>query len=176
MRYHQIVKKSKPVNEKTQRIIYIVLLSITGALVVVLITGTIIGLSRNSDEPLISSNRSDRTLQKQTSAALPEDDMRVYNGLGRLRIPLVNSSTLILSISFPYSQSDVSFTEELAAKINDLRTLSVDYFSNLPEDKLIQINEDDAKREILRRYNAVLRLGRIDVLYFNDMMIIDSIN
>ena len=149
-----------------------VLLSITGALVVLLITGTIIGFARKSDEPLIRFSGHERTEQKPAN----DDDTRVYSGLGRLRIPLVNSSTLILSIAFPYSSGDIAFTEELAAKINDLRTLAVDYFSNLPEEKLIQINEDDAKREILRRYNAVLRLGRVEVLYFNDMMIIDGIN
>ena len=166
------MKKFRPVNEKTQRITYIVLLSITGALVVLLITGTIIGLARKSDEPFISFKEQARTKQKPAGT----DDTRVYTGLGRLRIPLVNSSTMILSIAFPYSSGDITFTEELAAKINDLRTLAADYFSGLPEDKLIQINEEEAKKEILRRYNAVLRLGRIETLYFNDMMLIDGIN
>ncbi len=81
---------------------------------------------------------------------------------------------MILSIAFPYLAADTSFTEELAAKIGDFRTITADYFSSLPPEKIINIDEDAAKKEILRRFNAGLRLGRIDALYFSDMMIIDA--
>jgi len=154
--------------EKLPRILYIVLLSIAGTLIVLLLIGTIIGLIRPRNASPIFAFR--KISKEQTK---PED-IRVYSGLERLRIPLSNSSILILSVSFPYSAKDVSFTEELAAKIGDFKTIITDYFSSLPEESVNQIDEELAKQEILKHFNANLRLGRITALYFNDMMIIES--
>jgi len=159
-------------NPKTSRLLYTVLLSVAGALVAILVIGSIIAIFRPKDaEPLFRLG-SGGTRQTRVSAD-ENSDIRVFSGLGRLRIPLANSSTLILSIAFPYSANDIAFTEELAAKIGDLRSIATDYFSSLPEDT-IQIDEDTAKQEILKRYNSALRLGRIEVLYFSDLMVIDS--
>jgi flagellar basal body-associated protein FliL len=80
---------------------------------------------------------------------------------------------MILSISFPYLATDIAFTEELAVKINDFKSIAIDYFSSLPAEKLSVLDEDAAKHEILRRFNANLSLGRIEALYFNDLMIMD---
>jgi len=149
-----------------------VLLSIVGALIAILTIGTIFALARPSDaDPILTFGKSGAA---PSAAVSSTDDTRVFSGLGRLRIPLVNSSTLILSIAFPYSASDVTFTEELAGKIGDFRVIASDYFASLPAESLINIDEDTAKAEILRRYNAILRLGRIEALYFGDMMIIDG--
>ena len=157
--------------EKILGNINFVLFLIAGALVLILLIGTIIGVARSGNpRPLLTFGGSDNTVQ----AAPRADDIRVFSGLGRLRIQLANSSILILSIAFPYPASDIAFTEELAGKISDLRTIATDYFSALPAENLIQIDEETAKQEILRRYNAVLRLGRIDALYFSDMMVIDA--
>jgi len=147
-----------------------VLLSLAGALIFLLLTGTIFGLVRSRDAgPLLRFGNSARTAQ-----IAGNEDIRVFSGLGRLRIPLVNSSTLLLSIAFPYAANDIAFTEELAVKINDLRTIAAEYFSALPEEAIVQIDEETAKQEILRRYNNNLRLGRINALYFSDMMVIDA--
>jgi len=159
-------------NSKQWRIFYLVLLSLSGVLVVLLITGTVIGLARPPDaDPLFRIGRHEET------AVLPQtqnDDIRVYSGLGRLRIPLSNSSIMILSIAFPYYAADTAFTEELAAKVGEFRDIAVGYFSSLPADRLTVINEETAKNEILKLYNANLRLGRIEALYFSDMLIIDG--
>jgi flagellar basal body-associated protein FliL len=155
--------------EKIPRIVYVALLFIAGALIILLLIGTIIGLVRSSNsEPLFA-------LKKIVSAerTMPED-IRVYSGLERLRIPLSNSSILILSVSFPYSAKDATFTEELAAKIGEFKSIITEYFSSLTVEGANQIDEETAKQEILKRFNANLRLGRIDALYFNDMTIIDG--
>jgi flagellar basal body-associated protein FliL len=156
-------------NKKIHAFFYLTLLFIAGALIVLLIIGSIFGLirSRNS-KPILVFNNSART--EQTII----DDYRVYSGLERLRIPLVNSSTLILSIAFPYSAKDTAFTEELAAKINDFKTIAIGYFSSLPSEKIIQIDEEIAKQEILKQFNANIKKKKINALYFNDLMIIDS--
>jgi flagellar basal body-associated protein FliL len=157
-------------NEKISHIFYISLLLVTCALVLLLAIGTIIGLVRPQHaQPLITFGSA--AYAEQTNQT---EDVRVFSGLGRLRIPLVNSSTMLLSIAFPYSVNDVPFTEELASKIGDFRGIAAGYFSALPAEALIQIDEDTAKQEILRRFNENLRLGRITTLYFSDMIVLDA--
>jgi len=153
------------------RIFHLALLLIAGALIALLITGTIIGLARPKNAlPLLTLPAPART-----DAAFPQEpgDVRVFSGLGRLRVPLSNSSILILSIAFPYSAADTAFTEELAGKIGEFRAIATGYFASLPADKLANIDEEAAKQEILRRYNATLRLGRIEALYFSDMLTLE---
>jgi len=154
--------------KRSHRIVYITLLTIAGTLVIILIIGTIFAFSCKAG-PVLQFNDSvqERTLEQSS-------DIRVFSGLGRMRIPLVNSSVMILSISFPFPADDIAFSEELAVRINDFKHMATDYFSTLPEDALVQINEETAKQEILRRYNNSLRLGRIETLYFNELRIIDS--
>ena len=110
------------------------------------------------------------------------DAASVFTGIGRLRIPLKAGSpasgnpgaaTLILSIAFPYSPEDRPFSEELASKIGEFRSIAADYFASLPAEKLVNLDEAAAKTEILSRYNANLRLGKIDALYFSDLMIVE---
>jgi len=172
MIYNIKVKKFFIPESRINRIIYVTLLSIAGAVILLLIIGSIFALARPIDSaPLFSFGRQTEIIISSTSQS---DDIRVFSGLGRLRIPLADSSALILTIAFPYSASDVAFTEELAARIGDFRMIATDYFSSLPISAVIQIDEETAKQEILRRYNENLRLGRIDVLYFSDMMIIEA--
>jgi flagellar protein FliL len=161
-----IKPKSKPA-----RILYTGLLSLAGVLILLLIIGTIIGVVRSSgSKPLFRLGKPTGAPTKTTAL---DDDIRVFSGLGRLRIPLSNSSTLILLITFPYPAHDTAFTEELAAKIGEFRSLAADYFSALPADKIAHLDEDAAKKEILARYNAILRLGQIRTIYFSGMNVID---
>jgi hypothetical protein len=160
-------------DQKLSRTIYTALLSVAGALVALLAIGTVYALVRPRDaSPLFSLGSPSET--ERTAAPAQIDDIRVFSDMGRLRIPLTNSSILLLTIAFPYSASDIAFTEELASKIGDFRVIASSYFSSLPVENPIQINEEAAKQEILRRYNAALRLGRIEALYFSDMMVIDG--
>jgi flagellar basal body-associated protein FliL len=158
--------------EDNLRIVNAVLLSLAGAITTLLIIGTIFGLVRSPTSGTLLTFGSNSP-QITVTDILQSDDIRIFSGLERIRISLSDSSVMILSLAFPYSASDIAFTEELAAKINDLREIARDYFSSLQQSDLIQIDEDTAKREILRRFNANLRLGVITVLYFSDMLIID---
>jgi hypothetical protein len=160
-------------NDKLSQKFYIALLFAAGILILLIILGTIFGLARERNaEPLLRLGDTRNT--QNTGNISDTDDIRIFSGLGQLRIPLVNSSILLLSIAFPFSAVDVTFTEELAAKIVDFRNIAAGYFSALPIESLIQIDEDAAKSEILKRFNNSLRLGRIEVLYFSDMTIIDA--
>jgi flagellar basal body-associated protein FliL len=177
MKYERYSEKENYAGgHKLSHFFFKVLLSLTGALLAILTIGTIIGLVRSPGaRPLFTLGRSAGTEQTSNSLGIQNNNIRVYAGLGRLRIPLSNSSTMILTIAFPYDAGDASFMEEIAAKTGDLRAMAVEYFSSLPPERLRHIDEDAAKTEILRRYNTVLRLGRISTLYFSDMILIDGI-
>jgi flagellar basal body-associated protein FliL len=108
--------------------------------------------------------------------------VRVFSGIGTLRIHNPNKSqgsdkpdpaVLIITISFPYKADDRPFTEELASNLGKFRSVATNYFANLPRDNLVNLDEEQAKAEILRQYNALLRLGRIETLYFGDLMVVE---
>ncbi|MDR2185520.1 MAG: flagellar basal body-associated FliL family protein [Treponema sp.] len=100
---------------------------------------------------------------------------RIFTGIGRVRSVTAGSqpATVILSPVFPYSPGDRPFSEELAAKLGELRRITVDYFTPYTAEELRDRDEEILKEELRSRYNAILRLGRIESLYFNDYMIIE---
>jgi len=117
-----------------------------------------------------------------------ESAYNVFSGIGTLRIQNAGkqaspsgkasetaseTAVVILSISFPYKADDRPFTEELASHIGEFRSIAVNYFATMDRNKLVRLDEEQAKADILRQYNALLRLGRIETLYFSDLMIMD---
>ncbi|MDR1302293.1 MAG: flagellar basal body-associated FliL family protein [Treponema sp.] len=99
----------------------------------------------------------------------------IFTGIGRFRVVTADAPpmTIVISIAFPYNSADRAFTEELDAKIQDFRNIASAYFSAHTAVELRQANESLIKAEIVRRYNGILHLGQIEVLYFNDFMIIE---
>jgi flagellar basal body-associated protein FliL len=80
---------------------------------------------------------------------------------------------VILQAAFPYFPGDRPFSEELVSRIRDFRSLTADYFGALSPEELRIKGEDEVKAELLAQYNALLRLGQISTLYFNEFMLID---
>jgi flagellar basal body-associated protein FliL len=99
----------------------------------------------------------------------------MFTGIGRLRIALTGGepATALLSIIFPYPGVDRAFTEELVAKAPVFRSIAIAYFAAFSADELRNLDEAAAKTELLRRFNAELLLGKIEVLYFNELMILE---
>jgi flagellar basal body-associated protein FliL len=143
------------------------------ALAVVLVTGSLYAVFRSPDSgPLFRIGGGGERVGQEPAAA---GAVNVFSGVGRLRIPLAGeqAATIILSISFPYPADDRAFAEELASRIGDFRSIASLYFASLPPEKAADLDEEAAKAAILERYNALLRLGRIETLYFGDLMIVD---
>ncbi|MDR0494528.1 MAG: flagellar basal body protein FliL [Treponema sp.] len=141
------------------------------ALVVALAAGSLYALIRPADaRPLFRIGG-----EKPAAKTAHPDTVNIFSGIGRLRIPVPGNSacTVILSVSFPYSADDRAFAEELASRVGDFRTITSQYFSALSPEQITRLNEEAAKAEILNRYNAALRLGKIETLYFGDLMIIE---
>jgi hypothetical protein len=130
-------------------------------------------------------------------AAAEDTGEAVFTGIGRLRIPLAapgkggggtgpfpgpdgvitggqapgnEKAALVLSIVFPYPARDRAFTEELNSRVGDFRRITREYFSARTTDELRTADEKRLKADLLRSYNAVLRLGKIETLYFNDLL------
>ena len=156
--------------QKTLIIVYRIAVGLILLLLAVLLAGSLYALARPSGAgPLF------RIGGRPQVGAQASDAEGVFTGIGRLRIPAAGQppATVVLSISFPYSTGDRLFAEELASRISDFRTIAIDYFSSMPVERITGMDEEAAKADILRQYNALLRLGRIETLYFSDLMIIE---
>ena len=153
-------------------ILYRIVVALLLALIMTLVTGSLYALFRGPDSgPLFRIGR-DGTRGGQ---AFNYGEANIFSGIGRLRIPLAGepAAAFIFSVSFPYPADDRLFTEELASRTGDFRSIAVSYFTSLPREKVLKLDEKTAKAEILERYNALLRLGKIETLYFGDLMIVD---
>jgi flagellar basal body-associated protein FliL len=104
-------------------------------------------------------------------------DAKIFTGLGRLRCPTAGGTAgagmVILQAAFPYYPGDRVFLEELVSRIRELRNISIAYFAALTLEGLGRKSEAEIKAELLARYNGILRLGRIETLYFNEYMLIE---
>ncbi|MDR0389521.1 MAG: flagellar basal body protein FliL [Spirochaetaceae bacterium] len=100
---------------------------------------------------------------------------RIFTGMGRIRASTGGDApaTVILAVSFPYDPDDRFFVEELSARVGDFRRISLEYFASLNAGELARLDEAAIKAELLRRYNAGLRLGKIGRLYFNEFMVLE---
>jgi len=157
-------------------IAYRVIVALLLVMVLVLVSGSLYAVLRSSDSPpLFRMGGGDNGVEQGRGNAVPTGPVNIFAGIGRLRIPLAGepSATIIISISFPYSADDRAFAEELASRIGDFRSIATEYFAALTPEKAAVLNEDAAKNDILKRYNALLRLGQIDTLYFGDLMVVE---
>ena len=145
---------------QTQETIFKVLIVIVVILVVILIAGTIYGLAKRGKTTLANP-------PSETNGAAEEN---IFSSLGTLRIPTADSEseTVIISVAFPYNKNDRPFSEELASRISWFKTTITNYLGAFTAEEFDALDADVIKAEILRRFNAELRLGQIRELYITD--------
>ena len=99
----------------------------------------------------------------------------MFTGMGRLRLVSADNPpvTIVISVVFPFTPEDRPFTEELVGKVPELRRITEEYFGALSARQIQSTHEEIIKDELLYRYNSILRLGGIGILYFNDFMLIE---
>ena len=99
---------------------------------------------------------------------------QTFTGIGQVRSSTADPQPemVILFVTFIYYPDDKAFSEELALRVRDFREIIASYISSFPAAELQKQGEESIKSELLRRFNAILRLGQIDMLYFSDFMII----
>jgi flagellar basal body-associated protein FliL len=167
-------------------IFYRIIVGVMLLLVVLLIGGSLYGLLRSRDSgPLFrigGGASGGGGVREGVATSDGTGAVSVFSGIGTLRIQNTNKSqgsdkpdpaVIIITISFPYKADDRPFTEELASNLGKFRSIATNYFAGLPRDNLAKLDEEQAKAEILKQYNAQLRLGRIETLYFGDLMIME---
>jgi flagellar basal body-associated protein FliL len=81
--------------------------------------------------------------------------------------------TVIVRVVFPYNAADTVFTEELARNIGFFRETLAAYFAAMTMADPKLHDETAMKTELLDLFNARLRLGKIDRLFFSEFLIID---
>jgi flagellar basal body-associated protein FliL len=172
-----------------------VLTGIACGLVLVILAGTLYAVFRDSggapNPPEIANPGSggagstagpDQAAGTDPAARGPgarSPESAVFTGIGRLRITAggaadsASRAVVVLSVVFPYPPGDRPFTEELAGKVPLFRRIIRDYFGGLSKDGLNPLDERRAKDELLRRFNAELQLGKIELLLFNELMILE---
>jgi flagellar basal body-associated protein FliL len=151
---------------------YRVLMVLVIAALLVLAAGSLYGILRPSNSGPLFRIGSEAELNRHSDII---SNANIFTGIGRLRIPAAGqqAAVIILSIYFPYPADDGPFSEELASCVDEFRSIAIRYFSSLPSDKIANIDENVAKDEILKQFNALLRLGKIETLFFSDLMIVD---
>jgi flagellar basal body-associated protein FliL len=179
-------------------VLYRIIVVMMLLLVVLLIAGSLYAFIRSRDSgPLFriggrvfrdgGTSRGGQADSIRDGGAVRDGDnsYNIFSGIGTMRIQNAGdqagrqaaapseTAVIIVSISFPYKADDRPFTEELASHIGEFRSIAKNYFANLPHDKLVKLDEEQAKTDILKQYNALLRLGKIETLYFSDLMIVD---
>jgi flagellar basal body-associated protein FliL len=160
-------------------ILYRVAVAVILALVLVLVTGSLYAILRSPDSgPLFRIGGKGGGATSQNGGDYGQGTA-FFSDIGRLRIPVTVASdmpgaaTLILSVSFPYPANDRPFAEEIASRTGEFRSIATGYFSGLSAEAIARMDEGTAKAEILQRYNSLLRLGKIETLYFTDFMLIE---
>jgi flagellar basal body-associated protein FliL len=134
----------------------------------VLIGGTIYGVFFHVKPPEI----------KPSDTLLVNGQGQTFTGIGRMRISTKPSAAdaqpgmVIVYVSFFFYPEDKAFSEELALRVKDFREIISDYIGSFSVAELHKKGEDDIKSELLRRFNAILRLGKIGALFFSDFMIV----
>ena len=155
---------------RIQKILLICLFS----LVIIIIFGTVYGFFLYFIPEVVNSNerRSNDLINHQSS----RDNLQgqTFTGIGQLRIPTADQQPgmLIIHVLFYYDPNDRVFTEELIFRIREFRDIISIYFNSYTIEELNLSNEETIKKDLLERFNSVLRLGKIDELFFSDFMII----
>ena len=170
---------TKPQPPKSLAIaVYRMVLAVFLILLAVLLVGSLYGVLRPAtDEPLFRLGGHETIVRGggPESGDFTGDGYATFSGIGRLRIPLSGEppATVVLSVSFPYPANDVFFAEELATRVGEFRSIATGYFSGLSQDDISGFDEERAKAEILSGYNELLHLGKIETLFFTDLIILD---
>lgn len=111
---------------------------------------------------------------EETADVISVEDA-VFSSIGRIRSSTGDEApkTVIVSIAFPYDKEDVPFLEEFVSKIMEFRSITDSYFQSFSAEDLKNKGETAIKQDLLSKYNAVLKLGKIPALYFNDFIILE---
>lgn len=153
-----------------------ILISIIVALVLVIITGTIIAKTsqkKQTPEVLLSQG-------KAVSLMTPADDSVVaYFELGTIRILTLSQdengtgTVLVISPWLAYPAEDTVFYEELARKRGVIKAIFQAYFTERTKQQLLEETEIKIEEKLKTEINSQLSLGKISDIYLTDYLFLE---
>lgn len=152
-----------------------ILLGIIAGLVLVILAGTVIGLTKKKSqkpEVLISKGKAE-------NLAPPADTNVVdYYDLGKIRIVTAamkeNFGTpMVINPWLAYPEGDTVFYEELARKRGVIKGIFQKYFTTHTKAELLSSTETTINEELLKEINTQLSLGKILDIYFTDYLFLE---
>jgi flagellar basal body-associated protein FliL len=172
------IKQMIPVVERGSRgllVLYRVLIGVVLLLILLLLVGTFYALVIRGPGARQGGESGRISSSPEGAAGTGEYTGEIFTGIGRIRALSAEpqAATVILSVVFPYTPEDRAFSEELALKIGRFRGITAEYFAAFTTEKLREKGEEAIKEELRQQYNAILTLGSINRLYFNDYMILE---
>ncbi len=153
-----------------------ILLAIIAALLLVILAGTIVGLTtkkKQTPEVLIAQG-------KAVSLMAPADtEDLAYFELGTIRVSTAQAdsqeggSILVLSPWLAYPAGDTVFYEELFRKSGSIKGIFQAYFSARTKNQLLTETEERISKIIMDEINADLALGKVSDIYFTDYIFLE---
>ena len=162
---------------KILTIVYRGLIVFLIVLAAALIGGTVYGLIFNN---ILSGHSQDGQYKGQTFTEQQQHKQQkgqkgqTFTGIGQIRVPTADPQPgmVILFVSFVYYPDDLAFSEELVFRVREFRDIVREYIGSFSVSELEIASEETMKAEILRQFNAILRLGKLDALFFSDFLIV----
>ena len=164
----------------------IILTSIIAALLLVILSGTIIALASQKGRPGKNLRDADPEPTKREIENLnkhTDSKIAAFTGLGTIRCITapeedskqeVNTGTaVVITPWLAYPQDDTVFFEELARKRILITGIFTNYFSTRTKFTLLSMNEDTIKQELMDQINSQMSLGKISAIYLTDYIFIE---
>lgn len=159
-----------------------VLLVIIGALIGLILIGTIIGFATKKARPGKNYRTADPSPnQIESLNKNREEQIAAFTGINTLRILTLpeegnekdNGASLVVKPWFSYPEDNTEFYEELSKKRNLMTGIITSYFSTKTKSQLMMISEDDIKLQLLNEINGQMTLGQIQDIYFTDYLFLN---
>lgn len=162
----------------------IVLFSIIGALVLIILFGTVIGLASRKAAPgknLRDADPAPTPREIENLNKKLDDKIAAYTGLGTIRCitapeaddPDDAGTAVVITPWLSYPEGDTVFFEELARKRLIITGIFTSYFGAYTKVELLSRTEDKIKQDIMTEINAQMSLGKISGIYFTDYIFIE---
>lgn len=149
--------------EQKSKTVYKILLFITAALIIILVSGTILG---------INTNKAEKTEQPDFKDTVTKN---LFDDLGRIRILTADkqAGAAVVSPVLEYNGDDKAFQEELIQKKEEIRTVVLNWFSTKSVYELYTMPDETIKKELLHSINELLDLSKVKNLYFKEFVILN---
>ena len=160
----------------------IVLFSIIGALVLIILFGTVIGLASRKAAPgknLRDADPDPTPREIENLNKKLDDKIAAYTGLGTIRCITAPENeedigtAVVITPWLSYPEGDTVFFEELARKRLIITSIFTSYFGTYTKVELLSRTEDKIKQDILEQINEQMSLGKISGIYLTDYIFIE---